>query len=120
MPAAARNDRLPRVNLPARIAFVNPDSAHHGPRREAGGASIIPPDANSFRRDQGATTVAPSLLARVGGQFDRGANHRLSVSHPRSRRQQKLEQKKRKKPRFYRTMLPFATETSSLALASFR
>jgi hypothetical protein len=33
---------LPRVNLPAHVAFVNPDSAHHGPRHEAGGASIIP------------------------------------------------------------------------------
>jgi len=64
MPAAARHGRLPRVNLPARIAFVNPDSLHHGPRREAGGASIIPPDANSFRRDQGAATAASSLPAR--------------------------------------------------------
>jgi hypothetical protein len=44
MPAAARHGRLPGVNLPtARGPSVNPDSAYHGPRRNAGGASIIPP-----------------------------------------------------------------------------
>jgi hypothetical protein len=44
MPAAARHGRLLGVKLPAaRPPFVNPDSAYHGPRRKAGGASIIPP-----------------------------------------------------------------------------
>jgi len=42
MPAAARHGRLPGVNLPAASAFVNPDSAHHGPRREAGGHQSFP------------------------------------------------------------------------------
>jgi non-ribosomal peptide synthetase component F len=37
--APGRGIRLQAVNLPAASAFVNPDSAHHGPRREAGGAS---------------------------------------------------------------------------------
>jgi hypothetical protein len=45
--AAGRGVRLQAVNLPAASAFVNPDSAHHGPGREAGGASIIPPDATA-------------------------------------------------------------------------
>jgi hypothetical protein len=45
--AAARHGRLLGVNLPAASPFVNPDSAHHGPRYEAGGASIIPPDATA-------------------------------------------------------------------------
>jgi hypothetical protein len=45
--AAARHGRLPRGNLPAATPFVNPHSAHHGRRREAGGASIIPPDATA-------------------------------------------------------------------------
>jgi hypothetical protein len=47
MPAAARHGRLLAVNLPAASPFVNPDSAHHGPRRASGGASIIPPDATA-------------------------------------------------------------------------
>jgi len=36
--AAGRTVRLPGLNLPAASPFVNPDSAHHGPRRKAGGA----------------------------------------------------------------------------------
>jgi len=31
---AGRTVRLEGVNLPAARPFVNPDSAHHGPRRE--------------------------------------------------------------------------------------
>jgi hypothetical protein len=34
--AAGRTVRLPGLNLPAASPFVNPDSAHHRPRREAG------------------------------------------------------------------------------------
>jgi hypothetical protein len=42
MPAAGRGVRLPRVNLPAASAFVNPDSAHYGPRREPLDAADVP------------------------------------------------------------------------------
>ena len=102
MPAAARHGRLPRVNLPAASPFVNPDSAHHGPRREAGGASIIPPDANSFRRDQGATTAASSLrravpLARTeaGGAIGREA---LDCRHGGERRRDQARRGRRGAP----------------------
>jgi hypothetical protein len=47
-PAAAGCGRLLGVKPASRKRpFVNPDSAHLGPRREAGGASIIPPDATA-------------------------------------------------------------------------
>jgi hypothetical protein len=42
MLAAARHGCLLRVNLPAASPFVNPDSAHHGPRREPLDASGVP------------------------------------------------------------------------------
>jgi hypothetical protein len=40
--AAGHGVRLQPVNLPAASAFVNPDSAHHGPRHEPLDAGDVP------------------------------------------------------------------------------
>jgi hypothetical protein len=40
--AASRGVRLQAANLPASSTFVNPDSAHHGPRREPLDAADVP------------------------------------------------------------------------------
>jgi hypothetical protein len=66
------------VNLPAASPFVNPDSAHRGPRREAGGASIIPPDAT-------APLDAPCRRARtddggaIGSEAPRGPRRAMPL-----------------------------------------
>jgi hypothetical protein len=66
--AAARHGRLLGVKLPAASPFVNPDSAHHGPRREAGGASIIPPDATASAAIRGHHRGVEPATCRAAGQ----------------------------------------------------
>ena len=54
--------RLQGVSLPARSPVVNPDSAHHGPRRE-------PLDAMPMRRDHAGSALGREALdCRRGGE----------------------------------------------------
>jgi hypothetical protein len=68
--AARRHGCLLGVNLPAASAFVNPDSAHHGPRRKTARPVLLqhgndpPPRPN----DAGGAIGRESLDCRRGGE----------------------------------------------------
>jgi hypothetical protein len=86
MPAARRRVCLPGAILPAASPFVNPDSAHHGPRREPLDAADVPrpstcraaapgpmPVARSATRPSTAGTVASGAGIKPGEAFHREA-----------------------------------------------